>query len=111
MAALRAFWFACVIFSAFLTNSLLLYAEEYKPQWKSLARHLQAPQWFRDAKFGIYFHWGPYAVPAFGNEHYPRTMYGHVSGKPPKPKGGNEGYGFQIYHEREFRIRTYVVNF
>ncbi len=108
MAALRAFWFACVILSAVLTNSLLLYAEEYKPQWKSLARHLQAPQWFRDAKFGIYFHWGPYAVPAFGNEHYPRTMYGHVSGKPPKPrKAVTKGIGFQTYREHEFHIRTY----
>jgi len=75
-----------MIFSVCLTNALVLHAEEYEPQWKSLARHKQAPKWFRDAKFGIYFHWGPYSVPAFGNEHYPRTMYGHVSGKPPKPK-------------------------
>ena len=26
---------------------------------KSLARHYNAPNWFRDAKLGIYFHWGP----------------------------------------------------
>ena len=58
--------------------------EAYEADWASLGRHNPAPEWFRDAKFGIYFHWGPYSVPAFGNEHYPRTMYGHPSGKKPR---------------------------
>ena len=46
----------------------------YEPTWESLARHEEAPDWFRDAKFGIYFHWGVYSVPAFGTEWYPRNM-------------------------------------
>ena len=29
----------------------------------------------RTAKFGIFIHWGLYAVPAFDNEWYPRNMY------------------------------------
>lgn len=33
------------------------------------------PSWFRDAKFGLFFHWGPYSVPAFQNEWYSRNMY------------------------------------
>ena len=33
------------------------------------------PDWYLDAKFGIFIHWGVYAVPAFGNEWYPRNMY------------------------------------
>ena len=33
------------------------------------------PDWFRDAKFGIYFHWGVYAVPAYNSEWYSRGMY------------------------------------
>lgn len=41
--------------------------------WESLRRG--APVWFRDAKFGIFFHWGPYCVPAFENEWYSRNMY------------------------------------
>ena len=32
-------------------------------------------EWFRDAKFGIYFHWGVYSVPSFGSEWYPRHMH------------------------------------
>ena len=33
-------------------------AFEYEPEWTSLEKH-NPPEWFRDAKFGIYTHWGP----------------------------------------------------
>ena len=46
----------------------------FQPTWESLENY-QAPQWYLDAKFGIFIHWGLYAVPAFGNEWYPRNMY------------------------------------
>ena len=35
----------------------------------------EVPEWFRDAKFGLFFHWGPYSVPSFENEWYSRNMY------------------------------------
>lgn len=38
---------------------------KYKPTWDSISSH-QTPEWFKDAKFGIYTHWGPYSVPAWG---------------------------------------------
>lgn len=47
----------------------------YESTWESLSRHNAEPEWFRDAKFGIYFHWGVYSVPAHGSEWYPRHMY------------------------------------
>ncbi|SPF06439.1 alpha-L-fucosidase [Streptomyces sp. MA5143a] len=47
----------------------------YTPDWDSVDQHPPAPEWFQDAKFGIYFHWGVFSVPAFGNEWYPRNMY------------------------------------
>ncbi len=47
----------------------------YEANWASLEKHNPAPDWFRDAKFGIYFHWGVYSVPAFGNEWYPHRMH------------------------------------
>lgn len=46
----------------------------YRPDWESLRRY-DAPDWYKDAKFGIFIHWGVYSVPAFGNEWYPRNMY------------------------------------
>jgi alpha-L-fucosidase len=47
---------------------------KFEPTWESLKQY-ECPEWFKDAKFGIYFHWGVYSVPAFGNEWYPRSMY------------------------------------
>ncbi|MDR3692275.1 MAG: alpha-L-fucosidase [Fimbriimonas sp.] len=46
----------------------------FEPTWDSLERY-QVPEWYLDAKFGIFIHWGLYCVPAFGNEWYPRNMY------------------------------------
>jgi alpha-L-fucosidase len=47
---------------------------QYEANWDSL-RTYKVPDWFKDAKLGIFIHWGVYAVPAFGNEWYPRKMY------------------------------------
>jgi alpha-L-fucosidase len=47
---------------------------KYEATWEDLTQH-PYPEWFQDAKFGIYFHWGVYSVPAFGSEWYPRWMY------------------------------------
>ena len=46
----------------------------FAADWDSLAENGIA-DWYRDAKLGIFIHWGVYAVPAFGNEWYPRRMY------------------------------------
>jgi len=46
----------------------------FQPTWESLSNY-RVPDWFRDAKFGIFIHWGVYSVPAFGSEWYPRQMY------------------------------------
>lgn len=37
----------------------------YEPNWASLDQR-PAPQWFLDAKFGIFIHWGTYSVPGWG---------------------------------------------
>ena len=47
---------------------------KYEATWESLTQY-SVPDWYRDGKFGIFIHWGLYAVPAFGNEWYPRNMY------------------------------------
>jgi Alpha-L-fucosidase len=49
--------------------------EIFQPSWENIAENYKFPEWFVDAKFGIFIHWGVYSVPAFGNEWYPRGMY------------------------------------
>ena len=39
---------------------------QYEPTWQSLETH-QTPEWFRDAKFGIWAHWGPQCVEGSGD--------------------------------------------
>jgi alpha-L-fucosidase len=46
----------------------------YRPDWATLLKY-QQPQWYKDAKFGIFIHWGVYSVAAAENEWYPRNMY------------------------------------
>jgi alpha-L-fucosidase len=46
----------------------------YRPDWATLMKY-QQPQWYKDAKFGIFIHWGVYSVPAAENEWYPRNAY------------------------------------
>lgn len=49
----------------FMAPSVVRAQEVYKPSWNSL-KNWRTPQWLRDGKFGIYTHWGVYAVPAQG---------------------------------------------
>ena len=61
--------------TAILDNVNRVNAEgPFRSDWESLQNY-QIPEWYKDAKFGIFIHWGLYSVPAFGSEWYPRLMY------------------------------------
>ncbi len=55
------------------TTALAIAAGPFSPTVESLKTY-QTPDWFRDAKFGIWAHWGPQAVPRQG-DWYARQMY------------------------------------
>jgi alpha-L-fucosidase len=52
---------------------------KFLPTWQSLSQY-QCPEWFRDAKFGIWAHWGPQCQPEAG-DWYARKMYAEGSGQ------------------------------
>ncbi|MGB6744801.1 MAG: alpha-L-fucosidase, partial [Terracidiphilus sp.] len=58
----------------------------YQPTWDSLLQY-EAPDWYRDAKFGIWAHWSPQCVPEAG-DWYARNMYMQGSGQ----------YKYQLEH-------------
>lgn len=58
----------------------------FQPTMESLANY-RCPEWFRDAKFGIWAHWGPQAVPMDG-DWYARGMY----------EPGNKHYKYHVEH-------------
>ncbi|KAG5750428.1 hypothetical protein H9Q70_006920 [Fusarium xylarioides] len=47
----------------------------YEATWESTDKHNASPEWFRDAKFGVYWHWGAFTTPQYASEWYPRNMY------------------------------------
>ncbi|UZR99059.1 alpha-L-fucosidase [Chondrinema litorale] len=65
----------------------------FEENWESLSKIETQPEWFKDAKLGIYFHWGVYSVPAFETEWYPRWMY--------VPNRGDEWGGNIFAHHQE----------
>src|SRR5881394_2273008 len=79
---LLAFWLTA---AGAQTNSLLklklppIAKGPFKPEWNSLTNY-QTPEWFRDAKFGIWAHWGPQCQPEHG-DWYARNMYVQGSGQ------------------------------
>ena len=51
--------------------------QKYEATWESLREYPEVPKWLRDGKFGIYTHWGPYSVHAYGSNTtwYSFSMY------------------------------------
>jgi alpha-L-fucosidase len=56
-----------IIVFCLLVYTLNLSAQTYQPTWESLDQR-PTPQWFKDAKLGIFIHWGVYAVPGWSTK-------------------------------------------
>ena len=69
----------------------------YQATWQSVAEHYRTPQWFKDAKFGIFIHWGVYSVPAAGSEWYPKHMYNGLSASHRKKWGDQKSFGYKDF--------------
>ena len=75
----RSFTSKAFNFFIFSVLASFSFAQTYEARWEQLISH-QTPEWFKDAKFGIFIHWGVYSVPAYNGvgfyaEWYPRDMY------------------------------------
>jgi alpha-L-fucosidase len=74
MALMPALWLNNQYLNAGFLSASDAYAEgPFKPDWKSLEQY-QTPDWFRNAKFGIWAHWGAQCQPEYG-DWYARGMY------------------------------------
>lgn len=91
---------ALVIATPLLNAASLSAAErKYEPNWKSLDQR-PCPQWYRDAKFGIFIHWGVYSVPAWGApKEYAEWYWNRIADRKPT----------NIWWQ--FHERTYGPNF
>jgi alpha-L-fucosidase len=100
---LRSFLSHAVCACSFLLFFLLLQntvQAQYTPEWSSLDKR-PTPNWWIDAKFGIFIHWGVYSVPAYttkGNyaEWYQNSLVDNL----------HEGK-IQAFHQANFGNRSY----
>lgn len=73
-ALILAYILVCVTLTSCTPNHEKMLEGKYEPTWESLAQYGQAPDWFRNVKFGIWAHWGPQCQPGQG-DWYARGMY------------------------------------
>ena len=71
-------------------------AEKKALNWEQLRGHYQCPEWFADARLGIWCHWGAQTAPAEGGGWYARHMF--------MPDVKNEDWGKNAY---KYHCETY----
>jgi alpha-L-fucosidase len=87
-----------ILIAAAFIFPLTGFSQTYQPNWESLDSR-PVPQWFKDAKFGIFIHWGVYAVPGWSPkgtyaEWYQQGLQGSDTAR-------------QKFHRSKFGNRTY----
>jgi alpha-L-fucosidase len=71
------------ILLVFLTTviSTAGYSQDKELSWEELSEQYEIPEWFSDARFGVWVHWGAQSVPEYGGGWYARHMYMQDVGK------------------------------
>ena len=95
-----------LLLALLVSGAASLAAPQYEPKWESLDRR-PTPQWFQDARFGIFIHWGLYAVPSYaaagvrGEQQYAEWYWNSITrGKTLAPNA--PGSAAWRFHQRAF---------
>jgi alpha-L-fucosidase len=96
----KIYLFVCLATFPIVGFSAATEPVHYRAEWASLDQRLM-PQWYLDAKFGVFIHWGVYSVPAWGKVgEYAEWYWNHVRSENPKDA---------VW--REFHAKNYGANF
>jgi len=100
--------FTLVLFALITENQAT--AQSYQADWSSLDQR-PVPQWFKDAKFGIFIHWGVYSVPGFSKKGDYAEWYqnGLMSGDTARINYHKNKFGDLTYYELadQFKAELY----
>lgn len=96
----------CFFLLVFCCSFVFSPGQTYTPDWESLDKR-PAPEWFKEAKFGIFIHWGLYSVPMWS----PKGTYGEwyqywMENK--KLLGNGDFKGTEVY---DYHVKTYGEDF
>jgi len=93
-------YLACALLIAMGLNGYSAFSPRYEANWASLDQR-PMPQWYLDAKFGVFIHWGVYSVPAWGKVgEYAEWYWHHIKSDDP-----NDAVW------REFHAKNFGANF
>jgi len=101
----------------FFVLSYCLLGQTYQPTWESIDKR-PIPEWFGDAKFGIFIHWGIYSVPSWAPANAPIDVYAkyaewywHRISENPGPAADY----FKAFHDsmygKNFRYQDFAAQF
>lgn len=104
-----------IFYSLFIMYSTAIFSQQhYEANWKSLDSR-PIPEWYKDAKFGIFIHWGLYSVPAWApNEGDVYTRYAEWYWHRINPED-KDGEAFRKHHlymyGPKFKYQDFVSGF
>ena len=81
---MKRLWYPWFVSGLILLFSVGRAAPPYEANWASLDQR-PVPEWYRDAKFGVFIHWGVYSVPAWGKVgEYAEWYWNHIASQKPE---------------------------
>ncbi|WP_109829358.1 alpha-L-fucosidase [Reichenbachiella versicolor] len=89
-----------IVVALLAASSATVAQKKFTADWESL-KNYEIPEWYRDAKFGIFIHWGPTTVPAYGSaEWYGFHMWneGQVDALGNPSKKPSKAYEYHVEH-------------
>ena len=97
---------AFALFAAVLPKSgVCTSSKTYEANWESLNTR-PCPQWWKEAKFGIFVHWGLYSVPAFA-PYDKKSVHGCYAEHYGNPQRWKKYPQFPAFHAKHFPNRSY----
>jgi alpha-L-fucosidase len=94
-----------------LVASITAMAQPFQPEWSSLNTR-PVPAWFRDAKFGIFIHWGVYAVPGYTTKGGYAEWYQHglETGDSARKEYHRKRFGNLTYYDLADQFKAELYN-
>ena len=100
-----------ILLSLSLVASITTMAQPFQPEWSSLNTR-PVPAWFRDAKFGIFIHWGVYAVPGYTTKGGYAEWYQHglETGDSARKEYHRKRFGNLTYYDLADQFKAELYN-
>jgi len=100
-----------ILLSLALVAYITAMAQPFQPEWSSLNTR-PVPAWFRDAKFGIFIHWGVYAVPGYTTKGGYAEWYQHglETGDSARKEYHRKRFGNLTYYDLADQFKAELYN-